>query len=380
MRMPHIPLNRSGVVGREGENIEQALRSGGNRHGDGPFTARCQAWLREWLGGGRVFLTQSCTAALEMSALLIDLKSQDEVIMPSYTFTSTANAFVLRGAVPVFVDVDPATQTICPAAVERAITPRTRAIVAVHYAGVGCDMAKLCAIASRHRLFLIEDAAQAIMARKAGRPLGSFGALATFSFHDSKNVSSGEGGALIVNDPTLANRAEVLWEKGTNRSQFLRNEADKYTWLDVGSSFLPSEVTAAFLLAQLEKADEITAARREIWELYQREFTAAKLIATLPAPAADCQPNGHIYYLVLPDRTRRDKFSAQMKAEGIDTPFHYVPLRSSPAGLRYGIAAGDLPNTDFAGEGLVRLPLYPALSKQHAMGVARCAIKILEGM
>ena len=271
--MPHIPLNRSGVVGRELEYIEQVLRSG-NRHGDHTFTRRCQAWLGEWLGGGRVFLTQSCTAALEMSALLIDLKSQDEVIMPSYTFASTANAFVLRGAVPVFVDVDPATQTICPAAVERAITPRTRAIVAVHYAGVGCDMAKLCAIASRHRVFLIEDAAQAIMARKAGRPLGSFGALATFSFHDSKNVSSGEGGALIVNDPALANRAEVLWEKGTNRSQFLRNETDKYTWLDVGSSFLPSEVTAAFLLAQLEKADEITAARREIWELYQREFTA----------------------------------------------------------------------------------------------------------
>jgi dTDP-4-amino-4,6-dideoxygalactose transaminase len=379
MNMPHIPLNRPGVVGRELEYIEQVLRSD-NRHGDGSFTRRCQAWLEEWLGGGRAFLTQSCTAALEMAALLIDLGDQDEVIMPSYTFASTANAFVLRGAVPVFVDVDPETQTICPAAVERAITPRTRAVVAVHYAGIACDMAKLCATASRHRLILIEDAAQAIMARKAGRPLGSFSALATFSFHDSKNVSSGEGGALIVNEPTLANRAEVLWEKGTNRSQFLRRDADKYTWLDVGSSFLPSEVTAAFLLAQLEKAEEITAARQEIWELYQREFTAAGSIARLPAPAADCQPNGHIYYLVLPDQTRRDKFIAQMKAEGIDTPFHYVPLHSSPAGQRYGRAVGDLPHTEFAGEGLVRLPLFPALSKQHAMGVARSAIRILGGM
>jgi dTDP-4-amino-4,6-dideoxygalactose transaminase len=377
MNNPLIPLNLPGIVGRELEYIEQALR-GGERHGSGSFTRRCQAWLEQWLGGGRTFLTQSCTAGLEMAALLTGLEAGDEVIMPSYTFVSTANAFVLRGAVPVFVDVEPATQTICPLAVERAITPRTRAIVAVHYAGIGCDMDALCAIAARKRLILIEDAAQAIMARKSGRPLGSFGALAAFSFHDSKNISSGEGGALVINDPALAERAEVLWEKGTNRSQFLRREADKYTWMDVGSSFLPSEVTAAFLLAQLEKAEEITAARREIWTLYEREFAPHSALAKLPAPPSDCYLNGHIYYLVLPDRRHRDAFIGGMKAEGISTPFHYVPLHSSPAGRRFGRSAGDLSHSDIAGEGLVRLPLFPTLSKDDAMRIARSAIKMLK--
>jgi dTDP-4-amino-4,6-dideoxygalactose transaminase len=380
MNKPLISFNRPGIVGRELEYIEQALRTD-HRHGGGSFTGRCQAWLEGWLvGGGRAFLTQSCTAALEMAALLTGLKDGDEVIMPSYTFVSTANAFVLRGAVPVFVDIDPATQTICPAAVEQAITPKTRAIVAVHYAGFGCDMDALCAIASRNRLILIEDAAQAIMARKAGRPLGSFGALAAFSFHDSKNISSGEGGALIVNDPKLAERAEILWEKGTNRSQFLRSEVDKYNWMDVGSSFLPSEVTAAFLLAQLEKAEEITAARREIWALYQRELTPFNTIARVPAPASDCHLNGHIYYLVLPDRNRRDAFIAGMRAEGISTPFHYVPLHSSPAGKRFGRAAANLPFTDFAGDGLIRLPLFPALSERDTTTVVNSTIKMLENM
>jgi dTDP-4-amino-4,6-dideoxygalactose transaminase len=379
MNKPFIPLNRPSIVGRELEYIEQAMR-GDHRHGSGSFTDRCQAWLEQWQGGSRAFLTQSCTAALEMAALLIGLKDGDEVIMPSYTFVSTANAFVLRGAVPVFVDIDPATQNISPVAVENAITAKTRAIVAVHYAGVGCDMDALCAIASRNRLILIEDAAQAIMARKAGRPLGSFGALATFSFHDSKNISSGEGGALTVNDPVLTERAEILWEKGTNRSQFLRHEVDKYKWLDVGSSFLPSEVTAAFLLGQLEKAEEITAARQKIWAFYQREFSSRDTVARLPAPSSDCQPNGHIYYLVLPDRKRRDAFIAGMKAEGIATPFHYVPLHSSPAGQRFGRAVGNLAHTDFAGEGVVRLPLFPALSEQDVTGVVHSAIKILERM
>jgi dTDP-4-amino-4,6-dideoxygalactose transaminase len=306
-----IPLNRPSIVGREMEYIEQALRSN-HRHGSGKFTDRCQAWLENWLGGGRVFLTQSCTAALEMAALLADLKVGDEVIMPSYTFVSTANAFVLRGAVPVFVDIDPASQTICPAAVEAAISSKTRAIVAVHYAGFGSDMVALRAIAHPHKLIIIEDAAQALMSYRSERPLGSFGDLATFSFHDSKNISSGEGGALVVNNPSLAERAEILWEKGTNRSRFLRKEADKYSWLDVGSSFLPSEVTAAFLLAQLERADVITAARREIWALYRHELSRVNHRATLPAPSPDCHVNGHIFYLVLPDRKRRDTFIACM--------------------------------------------------------------------
>jgi dTDP-4-amino-4,6-dideoxygalactose transaminase len=379
MTRPFIPLNRPGIVGRELEYIETALR-GDHRHGSGSFTARCQAWLEEWLGGSRAFLTQSCTAALEMAALLTGLADGDEVIMPSYTFVSTANAFVLRGAVPVFVDIDPATQCICPRAVEKAVTRRTRAIVAVHYAGCACDVDALVAIATRNGLILIEDAAQAIMARKADRPVGRFGALAAFSFHDSKNISSGEGGALIVNDPALVERAEILWEKGTNRTQFLRRDADRYTWLDVGSSFLPSEVTAAFLLGQLERADEITAARRRIWTLYQLELGSLGVAARSPAPPSDCYINGHIYYLVLPDRSRRDAFIAGMAAEGIATPFHYVPLHASPAGKRFGRAAGDLPHTDLAGDGLIRLPLFPTLSEEEASRVVHAARRLLESI
>jgi dTDP-4-amino-4,6-dideoxygalactose transaminase len=374
---PIIPLNRPTLVGRELEYVERALR-GNHRHGGGPFTRQCQDWLENWLEGGRAFLTQSCTAALEMAALLADLRDGDEVIMPSYTFVSTANAFVLRGAIPVFVDIDPATQNISPAAVEKAVTSKTRVIVAVHYAGVGCDMDALSAIAARNRLILIEDAAQAIMARKAGRPLGNFGALAAFSFHDSKNVSSGEGGALIVNDPALVERAEILWEKGTNRSQFMRGESDKYNWLDMGSSFLPSEVSAAFLLAQLEKADEITSARRNIWALYQRELVRFSTIVKLPAPPSDCHINGHIYNLVLPDRERRDAFMEGMKADGISTPFHYVPLHSSPAGQRFGRAAAVLPHTESAGNGLVRLPLFPSMTSHETTLVIDSAANVLE--
>jgi len=373
-----IPLNRPRNVGRELEYIEQALCSD-HRHGAGRFTQSCQDWLERWLGPqSRVFLTQSCTSALEMAALLVDLKQGNEVVMPSYTFVSTANAFVLRGAVPVFVDIDPATQNISPQSVERAITPRTRAIVAVHYAGVGCDMDYLCALASRHNLVLIEDAAQALMARRAGRPLGSFGHMAAFSFHDSKNISCGEGGALILNDPALVKRAEILWEKGTNRSQFLRREADKYTWLDVGSSFLPSEVSAAFLLAQLEKANEITAARQRVWTFYRDKFARFGEWVNLPKPPSDCVINGHIYYLVLPDRIHRDAFIEGMRTQGIMTPFHYVPLHSSPAGQRFGRAAGTLPNTDAAGEGLVRLPLFPSMSEREMDKVSDCAIVLLE--
>ena len=239
-------------------------------------------------------------------------------------------------------------------------------------------MEALCAVAARHRLVLIEDAAQAIMARKADRPLGSFGALAAFSFHDSKNVSSGEGGALIVNDPALIERAEILWEKGTNRSQFLRSEADKYNWLDRGSSFLPSEVTAAFLLAQLEKADEITAARRDIWTHYQQELAGFNNRVQLPAPPSDCYINGHIYYLVLPDRHGRDAFMEAMKAQGISTPFHYVPLHSSPAGERFGRAAAALPYTELTGNGLVRLPLFSSMTREERTAVINSVAEFLE--
>ena len=371
-----IPLNRPGIVGRELEYIEQALRSD-HRHGSGRFTTLCQTWIERWVGGGRVFLTQSCTSALEMAALLADVQHGDEVIMPSFTFVSTANAFVLRGAIPVFVDIDPATQNISPDEVEQAVTEKTRAIVAVHYGGVGCDMAALADVASRHDLVLIEDAAQALMAYKAGKPLGSFGALAALSFHDSKNISSGEGGALIVNDPVMARRAELLWEKGTNRSQFARKEIDQYNWVDIGSSFLPSEVTAAFLLAQLEKAEEITRARQKIWLRYQEEFAHAANQVRLSAPPADCQPNGHIFYMVLPNRRQRDAFIAGMRDRGIATPFHYVPLHSSPAGQKFGRSAASLPNTEFAGEGLVRLPLFPTLSEAEIGSVVASAVETL---
>jgi dTDP-4-amino-4,6-dideoxygalactose transaminase len=375
-----IPLNRPGIVGWELEYIEQSLRSN-HRHGAGRFTQSCQKWLEQWIGRqSRVFLTQSCTSALEMAALLIELKQGDEIVMPSYTFVSTANAFALRGAVPVFVDIDPTTQNISPQCVERALTPRTRAIIAVHYGGVGCDMDDLSALASRHDLILIEDAAQALMARRAGRPLGSFGNMAAFSFHDSKNISCGEGGALVLNDPAFVKRAEILWEKGTNRSQFLRREADKYTWLDVGSSFLPSELTAAFLMAQLEKANEITVARQRIWTFYHDKFARLGREVNLPAPPSDCVINGHIYYLVLPDRRRRDAFIKGMQTQGIMTPFHYVPLHSSPGGQRFGYAPGKLPHTDAAGDGLVRLPLFPSMSEHEMTKVADCAISLLEAL
>ena len=371
-----IPLNRPRIVGRELEYIERALLSD-HRHGGGHFTTLCQTWIEQWVGSGRAFLTQSCTDALEMAALLADFKEGDEVIMPSYTFVSTANAFVLRGAVPVFVDIEPATQNISPAEVERAITSKTRAIVVVHYGGVDCDMAALSAIASRYGLIFIEDAAQAFIAYKAGKPLGSFGALATFSFHDSKNISSGEGGALIVNDPILADRAELFWEKGTNRSQFIRKETDKYNWVDIGSSFLPSEITAAFLLGQLEKAAEITSARRKIWSRYQRELAPIAKIVRLPVVPADCQLNGHIFYVILSNRRQRDAFISEMKARGIATPFHYVPLHSSPAGVKFCRSAKSLPHTEFAGDGLVRLPLFPTLSESEVAHVVKSTLETL---
>jgi dTDP-4-amino-4,6-dideoxygalactose transaminase len=371
-----IPLNRPRVVGRELQYIEQALRSD-HRHGSGQFTRLCQDWIGRWAGGGRVFLTQSCTAALEMAALLADLQPGDEILMPSYTFVSTANAFVLRGAVPVFVDIDPNTQNICPAEVEKAITAKTRAVVTVHYGGVGCDLPALCDIARRHDLMVIEDAAQAFMSYRDSRPLGSYGAVAAFSFHDSKNISSGEGGALIINDENLVRRAEILWEKGTNRSQFMRNEVGKYTWIDVGSSFLPSETTAAFLLAQLEEAEAITEARRRIWNYYQSAFAPVANHVRLAVLPDDCRSNGHIFYMILPNRGQRDAFIEGMRVQNIATPFHYVPLHSSPGGQRFGRSSGNMKNTDFAGDGLVRLPLFATLSENEIERVVSATLETL---
>jgi dTDP-4-amino-4,6-dideoxygalactose transaminase len=353
-----IPFNRPYLTGNEFTHIQEALAAG-QLSGNGRFTKQCQGWLERLIGAPRVLLTQSCTAALEMAALLTDLEPGDEVIMPSFTFVSTANAFVLRGARPVFVDIRPETLNIDERLIESAITPRTRAIVVVHYAGVACEMDAVLALAKRYGLVVIEDAAHALMSRYKGRPAGSFGHLATFSFHETKNVISGEGGALVINDPQLVERAEIIWEKGTNRSQFSRGHVDKYTWMDVGSSFLPGELTAAFLWAQLEAAEAITARRLDLWNRYCA--ASATLDGTGlrgPMVPAECEHNGHLFYLLLPLAAQRTEILADLNASGFNAVFHYVPLHSAPAGRRYARAAGSMSVTDDCSARLIRLPLW----------------------
>jgi len=295
--------------------------------------------------------------------MLIDIKPGDEVIMPSYTFVSTANAFVLRGAVPVFVDIREDTLNLDERLIEAAITEKTRAIVPVHYAGVGCDMDAIMDIAERHGLFVIEDAAQAVMSDYKGRALGGIGHIAAYSFHETKNIISGEGGALLINDPQFAERAEILWEKGTNRSQFFRGEVDKYSWVDIGSSFLPAEAIAAFLWAQIEDAEAITRQRLDIWERYHQAFESHETNNHIRRPyvPAECMHNAHMYYVLLPSLKQRTAYIDWMKQHAIHPVFHYVPLHSSPAGIKYGRSAGELSHTDNLSERLVRLPLWPGL-------------------
>ena len=358
-----IPFNRPHLTGREFEYIEKAVRSG-QLSGNGAFTKACHAHLQQMLGAKRVLLTHSCTGALEMAALLLDLAPGDEVILPSFTFVSTANAFVLRGGVPVFVDIRPDTLTLDASLVERAITPRTRAIVPVHYAGVACDMDAIRDIADRHALVVIEDAAQALGSTYGGRALGSIGHLAAISFHETKNVIAGEGGALVINDDRFARRAEVLWEKGTNRAGFFRGEAEFYTWVDVGSSFLPSEVTAAFLLAQLEDEPEITRARLQLWNEY---FAASEPLSDLgivrrPIVPDDCGHNAHMFYLLLARGIDRSAVLTSLNARGVNAVFHYVPLHSSPAGRRFGRAASSMAVTDDVAARLIRLPLWVGMA------------------
>lgn len=360
----HIAFNWPHMTGKELHYIAQA-HFNGKLAGDGPFTKRCHGWLEERTGCAEALLTHSCTAALEMSALLLDIRAGDEVIMPSYTFVSTANAFVLRGAVPVFVDVRPDTLNLDETLIEAAITDRTRAIVPVHYAGVGCEMDAILAIARKHGLKVVEDAAQGVMASYKGRPLGSIGDLGAFSFHETKNVISGEGGALLVNDPKLALRAEVIREKGTDRSQFFRGMVDKYTWQEIGSSFLPGELVAAFLWAQLEEADAITQARMRCWDRYHAQLESLESAGLLRRPIvpAHCEHNAHMYYVLLNEGVPRDAVLAAFRRADITAVFHYVPLHTSPAGLRFGRAAGDLPVTVSIAERLVRLPLWVGLSE-----------------
>jgi dTDP-4-amino-4,6-dideoxygalactose transaminase len=366
MATMRIPFNAPYATGAEHRYISEAIE---NRHlsGDGPFTKRCHAWFQAQLGT-RALLTHSCTAALEMCALLADLQPGDEVILPSFTFVSTANAFALRGAVPVFVDIEPEMMNIDPALIEAAITPRTRAICVVHYAGVAAAMEEILAIAERHRLFVFEDAAQGVMATYHGRPLGTFANLGALSFHETKNVSCGEGGALLINDAKLADRADIIREKGTNRSAFFRGQVDKYTWVDIGSSFLPSDLSAAFLWAQLEKAREITEARRRHWDRYFEGFRDAEARGLLvrPKEAPDRVHNAHMFYLLARSLPHRTRILERTNALGIGAVFHYVPLHSSPAGRRLGRAATAMKVTDSISERLFRLPLWPHMPEHLA--------------
>jgi len=368
-----VPFNKPFLTGRELHYIAQAHE---NSHlsGDGPFTKRCQAWLERVTGCRKAMLTHSGTGALEMAAILAGTAPGDEVIMPSFTFVSTANAFVLRGGVPVFVDVRPDTLNIDETKIEAAITPRTRAIVVVHYAGVACDMDAIGSIARRRGLMLIEDAAQALGAAYRGRPLGGFGDVSALSFHETKNLISGEGGALLVNSPELTERAEIVREKGTNRSRFLRGDVDKYTWVDVGSSFLASDILAAFLWAQLEDADSINLQRQALWRHYHERFAEAERagLARRPVAPPEVSPNAHTYFLILRDAAARTRFIETLRREAIHAVFHYVPLHSSPAGRKYGRASGSMEVTDDMSARLVRLPLWIGLAEQQDHVIDRC--------
>lgn len=363
---PHVPFNRPYMVGRELEYIAEAVRMG-HLAGDGPFTKRSQEWLENALGAKRVLLTHSCTAALEMSALLCGVGPGDEVIMPSYTFVSTANAFLLRGARPVFVDIRADTLNIDETLVEDAVTARTRAMVPVHYAGVACEMDTLLAVARRRGLKVVEDAAQGVGAAYKARALGALGDLGALSFHETKNLISGEGGALVIQNEDLLARAEIIREKGTNRASFFRGEVDKYTWVDLGSSFLPSELVAAFLFAQLEKAETILERRRRIFNTYRDalEDLERKEWLRLPVVPEDCEHNAHVFYIVLPTAEQRDALLHHFNQEGINAVFHYVPLHESPMGRRLGYELGQLPVTETMSRRLLRLPSYFGLENEQ---------------
>lgn len=369
-RSKRIPFNRPYMTGKELFYIAEA-HFNGSLAGDGDFTKRCHAWLEENTGCYKALLTHSCTAALEMSALMLALAPGDEVIMPSYTFVSTANAFVLRGAVPVFVDIRSDTLNIDEALIEAAITPRTKAIVAVHYAGVACEMDTIMSIARRHNLKVVEDAAQGMMSTYNGKPLGTIGDIGAYSFHETKNVISGEGGALLVNDQTLAARAEIIREKGTDRSRFFRGETDKYTWQEVGSSFLPGELIAAFLWAQLEEAQRITNERLAIWQRYHVLLASFETQGLLRRPIVPetCKHNAHMYYVLLSPEIDRQQVLDTFVANEIYSVFHYVPLHTSPAGLRYGRVHGEMHHTNDLSARLVRLPIWIGLTEEGQLNV-----------
>lgn len=361
-----VDFNRPVAVGNEFEYMRQAIE---NRHlsGDGPFSKKCHEFLEREVGVKKALLTTSCTHALEMSAILLEIAPGDEVIFPDFTFVSTVNAFVLRGAKPVFLDIRPDTLNLDESALEAAITPRTRAIVPVHYAGVGCEMDSIMDIADRHNIPVVEDNAHGLFGKYKGKFLGTFGVMATQSFHETKNFSCGEGGALLINGSKYVERAEIIREKGTNRARFFRGQVDKYTWVDIGSSYLPSDILAAFLYAQLEQRERIQSHRKNIWEMYNaglRDWAAAHDVQ-LPYIPEHCEQSYHMFYLLLPNLNLRQKFIAYLREQGIYSVFHYLPLHLSDMGQRFGGKAGDLPVTENVSDRLVRLPFHNALTSNE---------------
>jgi dTDP-4-amino-4,6-dideoxygalactose transaminase len=366
----HIPFNKPSLAGNELQYMAQAIANG-HISGDGTYSRQCHAWLEGFFGVRKALLTTSCTHALEMAALLLDLQPGDEVIVPSFTFVSTVNAFVMRGARPVFADIRPDTLNLDETQLELLITPRTRAIFVVHYAGVGCEMDPILDIAARHKVPVVEDNAHGLFGRYKGRYLGTFGSLATQSFHETKNITCGEGGALLINDERYVERAEILREKGTNRSRFFRGQVDKYTWVDIGSSYLPSDILAGFLYAQLEAYGEIQDKRKRVWEAYQAGLLgwAAQNSVRLPYIPEHCEQPYHMFYLLLPSLAARQVLIEHLKERGILAVFHYLPLHLSDMGRKFGGQEGDCPVTEEISDRLLRLPFYNSLSDAEQMEV-----------
>ncbi len=367
-----IPFNWPFVIGKELEYVAQAVASG-HLSGDGAFTKKCHVWMEEKFSAAKVLLTHSCTAALEMAAILADMQPGDEVIMPAYTFVSTANAFVMRGAVPVWCDIRRDTLNIDETRIEALITPRTKAIVPVHYAGVACEMDTILQIAEQYNLLVIEDAAQAVNATYKGSYLGTLGHMGCYSFHETKNLIAGEGGALLVNNRQYVDRAEIIREKGTNRSQFFMGQVDKYTWVDVGSSFLPSELIAAFLYAQLEEADKINDKRLSLWKAY---YVGLKQLEDkgklrLPIIPRNCGHNAHMFYILLPTTKKREDLMAFLKEQGILAVFHYIPLHTAPMGRQVQPFASELPVTEDLASRLLRLPMFYDLKEEQVVLICR---------
>jgi len=366
-----ISFNVPPVTGKETKYIQEAIA----QHkicGDGTFTKKCSAWLEEKTGSGKVLLTTSCTHATELAAILLDIRPGDEVIMPSYTFVSTANAFVLRGAKAVFVDIRPDTMNLDENLIESAVTDRTKAIVPVHYAGVSCEMDKICALAEKYHLSVVEDAAQGVMSTYKGRALGSIGDFGCYSFHETKNYSMGEGGALLIRDERYVNPAEIVREKGTNRSQFFRGQIDKYTWVSAGSSYLPSELNAAYLWAQFEEADTIFRDRMDSWNRYYERLSALRAYIDLPVVPEGCGHNAHMFYIKAADLAERTALIAYLKDRGVNAVFHYIPLHSAPAGKAFGVFAGEDRYTTRESERLLRLPMYYGLKADEIDYIADC--------